>query len=422
MPRLVRWIVGAASLRVAACISIVALEEDSDGTEIPTTIPSNCSGDAPASLPNQWNAGACQTGLNANKWDFNTEGTQLPADPNRCINPMSISCGRRSAGAWSNPHLVFAPQGTPSGMMVVYLPGTGRHPAETTRLLRSASRAGHRVLGLSYMSYPFTSAQADRWCVPTPPSGNGTAADCNSDLHEQVLFGDANPDFKGKSENVWAVPQKDSVEALVQDVLANQAWGREFLKGSEYAHDGGLVDWQKIIISGHSQGASHAGYLTQVRQLHAVLFSGPQDSQASAENWGNLSVPSRTRRSFHHLHEECGDEPLSPATYCEAGSMPRLLQDMGFGGTTLWAGGDLPRSLTNVVTNVAPNCTGGRFYHNGIVTDDCAPDEFDVIFEALFTGISTPTPAPTPATTPPDSHGVAARMCVLVFALALALL
>lgn len=410
------WTIGAPWLQVASSIPVVvapppqAANAD-DFTSIPTTIPSNCSSDAPASLPNQWDSGACLTGLNANKWDFDTNGTQLPPDPTRCMSPSgSSSCGRRSAGAWSNPHLMFEPQGSPSDLLVVYLPGTGGAALSVTRLLRSASRVGHRVLGLSYMSQPFSSAQANRWCEPTSPNGKGTAGECNSELHQQLLFGTVSPELQGKSENVWPVPQEDSVEALVKAVLMDQAWGSAFLQGGE-------VDWTKIIISGHSQGASHAAYLTQVKKTHAVLFSGPQDSPASAENWGNLSVPATVhRRALSHLHEECGDEPLHPDTYCETGQLPKFLQDMGLGNYTVWAGGALPSSLTNVVTSVMPkSCGGRRIYHRSVVLDECAPDEYDALWEAMFKGIGA-----LPSPSPPDSH--ASRTCVSVLACALATL
>merc|ERR1712232_752412 len=42
--------------------------------------------------------------------------------------------------------------------------------------------------------------------------------------------------------------------------------------------ENGLPDWTKIVISGHSQGASHAAYIAYRKPVAgAIAFSGPQD-------------------------------------------------------------------------------------------------------------------------------------------------
>ena len=56
-------------------------------------------------------------------------------------------------------------------------------------------------------------------------------------------------------------------------------WGEQFIR------DNGGVDWSRTVISGHSQGAGHAAYLSFVLDVDAVLFSGPQDCSECADRW-----------------------------------------------------------------------------------------------------------------------------------------
>ena len=77
-----------------------------------------------------------------------------------------------------------------------------------------------------------------------------------------------------------------------------QGWG-EYIQGKE-------IQWEKIIVAGHSQGAGHAAYLGKKFRLAGVLIlSGPQDYLNyfhSPAGW--LSGPSQTppSRYFAFLH------------------------------------------------------------------------------------------------------------------------
>lgn len=102
-------------------------------------------------------------------------------------------------------------------------------------------------------------------------------ADCNEGLHAAMLFGEQ----QVKQPNLlWPVEARDSVSALVANVLGSVPWGAQFL----VAADGG-VDWPRTVISGHSQGAGHAAYLSYELEVDAVLFSGPQDCNECAARW-----------------------------------------------------------------------------------------------------------------------------------------
>lgn len=367
-----------------AFLALPGVAAQAEPEEIPTTIPSNCGATAPTSLPSAWGTGPCTAGADARRWQFSPNGTVLEPDPDYCSSGK-ISCAKRAQKAWSHPHLLLHPskEVAPSNLLVVFLPGTGSAPSRYSRLLQSASIAGHMVIGLSYLSMPVSSAQTNWWCDPHPPSSMATASDCSQELHQQMLFGEVEDRYLGKAGDLWPVRRDHSVEGLLEAVLNAQPWGSKFLNRSR-------VDWTRVIISGHSQGASHGAYLSQLRATRAVLFSGPQDSQASAAAWVDLSVPTDVeRRSLYHLHEECAEEPRDQATNCEAGLLPGLLRRMGFGIASRYdgPGSDLPSNLTNVITTWAPVCQGGRFYHSSTAADPCAPVGAEELWTALFSGM-----------------------------------
>ena len=87
----------------------------------------------------------------------------------------------------------------------------------------------------------------DLWC--TRPGAD--AAACNAQLHEAVLYGTPTGDAAG---GLWSVEKAESVEALAVAALHQLKWS-QFVGG-----DNASVAWDRVVVSGHSQGASHAAY------------------------------------------------------------------------------------------------------------------------------------------------------------------
>lgn len=390
---LARGVAGAGQDSLAS-VSADAAVLKNEYTEVASTLPKTCGilevvdGRLQSSteLPNKWKWGSCAKGAAEGRWPECS-----PATFHSCENKIS---------AWSGNHLVWEPQGTPSGSLVVFLPGTGGSPSGYTRLQRSASKAGHHVIGLTYQSQPVATQMSNDWCDPHPPGGNSSASDCNIEFHQAMCFGQVtvNATYRGGSNDLWPVKQEHSIEAILTGVLSNLAWGGRYLRRRQ-------VRWSKIIVSGHSQGASHAAYLSSARGTRAVLFSGPQDSWDSAKEWTSWSVPAGVvRRSLYHAYEECAEEAgggtwgIKPGSYCPPNTLPRLLERMGFGQISEWTGASLPGSLQNVISRVEPadRCkpyippgTAGRIYH-GLTASDfngCTHESTEIIWEALFTGL-----------------------------------
>jgi len=192
----------------------------------------------------------------------------------------------------------------------VVLPGTFTVPQQFSALLKFSAEQGFDTVGLDYGWGPSPDSKRSAQCA-----ASGDCQACQDNYHEIIcfgngtdlmtgaypVFGDAQaetlkfthfydagvsflPTFAlGRDANLSGpLPSKTgayissiqgsySVELLLSKVLAELGW-------SDYV-SAGTPRWSRIIVSGHSQGASHAGYIAYRRELRAVLLlSGPQDA------------------------------------------------------------------------------------------------------------------------------------------------
>ena len=213
------------------------------------------------------------------------------------------SCANR-ASTWSSGSIAQRP--SPAGelsasvvadplkhdTLFVFLPGTGTSPVAVRSLLDAAADMGCHVLALSYASLPVAVSQMNLWCT----RDGADPALCNIELHEAVLFG-ASTTKKGAS-GLWEVSANQSVAYLLEAALRELQWG-QFLNGSAG------VRWDRIVVAGHSQGASHAAYLSTRKPLRgAVLFSGPQEVPECSSGWiGDAAAMPMLRRAVYSLKE-----------------------------------------------------------------------------------------------------------------------
>ena len=293
-----------------------------------------------------------------------------------------LSCANR-ASVWASPSLGLHPHplkahGTAvrdvlgADTLMLFLPGTGTEPDQARALLEAASDMGYHVLGLSYAALPIAVSQMDLWC--TRPGAD--AAACNAQLHEAVLYGKPTGDAAG---GLWSVEKAESVEALAVAALHQLKWS-QFVGG-----DNASVAWDRVVVSGHSQGASHAAYLSTTRKTRAaVLLSGPQECPDCAKGWLRGGPPT-LRRAAYSLREECGDTPYNRESYCaklHPGLQKRNLEAMGL------APGLLGNESGYVVVDFAPLELGkGRPHHDSVALGAQAPAGVVALWKTLFAAL-----------------------------------
>jgi pimeloyl-ACP methyl ester carboxylesterase len=145
-------------------------------------------------------------------------------------------------------HIVMFDEDEPLGdRLFVFLPGSGATPAAYERLLREVSGAGMPAIGLSYPNSPSVANLCD----------GSTDPDCHEKVRRERVYG------VNESPLVNVSPA-NSIENRLTKLLQRLRW-TQFLDGGEPA-------WDKIVISGHSQGGGHAAMIARDHVVARVVF------------------------------------------------------------------------------------------------------------------------------------------------------
>jgi hypothetical protein len=163
-------------------------------------------------------------------------------------------------GRFNNPHyVVFDPRVAPADLLL-FMPGSGGNPANVSGFLNVAALQGYRAVSLSYNDLPAVVALCPR--DPDPA--------CSAKVRQKRIFGD------DVTRTIDDKPAESIVNRLVKLLVTldrdhpSEGW-------SQYLADG-APKWERIAVTGHSQGAGMAAYIAQRRRVaRVVLFSSPWD-------------------------------------------------------------------------------------------------------------------------------------------------
>ncbi len=297
----------------------------------------------------------------------------------RTIQPESLfSAGTPTAcpgGTNTQPcgaHRVYVPDVTNpyrrNNQIFLFLPGTQSEPNKYDQVLAMAAYAGYRAIGLSYDN----TNRMETVC--------GATCGCYGPARREVILGG------NLSANVVIQTGDTVVDRLyrlaeyLETTYPAEGWGqilsRDDNDGIPESTD---IDWDGIVISGHSQGAGHAMMISKLDALDGiVLFDGGNDDCASGgltyAQWHDLPDFAVPRRGF--FHDRAG-------TF----SLPGALLAMGFG----IAAGDFdlldlvwPTAFVVATTDQTPPATCTE--HGSMAYDGCMP-------AALAGGAVPATPA-----------------------------
>ncbi|HEX4684886.1 MAG TPA: hypothetical protein VH277_19360 [Gemmatimonadaceae bacterium] len=203
------------------------------------------------------------------------------------IRPSSIDPSVRD---FDEPHyVVFARTVKADAPLLVFLPGTGGRPLNTTAFSNVAADQGYRVVGLEYID----ERAVQQICPRDPDPG------CAEKVRRKRVFGE-------DATSLIHDPADQSIVARLTKLLA--ALDREHPQDgwSRYLRNG-QPDWTRIAVSGLSQGAGMAAYIAQRTLVaRAILFSSPWDNYGRFRTlapWvtrGNGATPSdRWYAAFH---------------------------------------------------------------------------------------------------------------------------
>lgn len=163
---------------------------------------------------------------------------------------------------FDEPNLVmFDRQVKLSAPLLVFLPGTGGRPQNTSDFARVAAHQGYRVIGLEYTDTPAVAGICPRERDP----------DCSEKVRRKRIFGD------DVTSLIDDRPDESIVSRLTKLLIAldrdhpADGWAQYL--------ENGRPNWTRIAVSGLSQGAGMAAYIAQrTRVARAILFSSPWDN------------------------------------------------------------------------------------------------------------------------------------------------
>lgn len=209
---------------------------------------------------------ACEAGR---RQQFLSEPQQSPAftDPageapvDRVIHTVKPSEADPSITRFDEANVVMFNRGSDNhAQLVVFLPGTNGKPEHARLLLSMVANQGYRVIGLTYNDEP----AVVKICPHNPDP------DCSAKFRQKRIFGDDVTQVVDNSPNEAVVSRLVKLLQYLDATYPQEGW-RDYLAG-----DG--PNWNKIVVSGLSQGAGMAAYIAKQKLVaRVVLFSSPWD-------------------------------------------------------------------------------------------------------------------------------------------------
>jgi hypothetical protein len=175
----------------------------------------------------------------------------------------------------------------PLNKLVLMIVGTGAPAKDNLPFDSFAASAGYHVISLDY----------DNTVITTACSNSDDSA-CFNGFRQEIVFG----------EPVSALVAVDSINSIYHRFYAlllylSKKYPRQ---GWQQYINNDSIQWQKIIVAGHSQGAGHAAYLGKKFPVNRVLiFAGPQDYLAhfnSPASWLSEKGITHPSKYFAFLH------------------------------------------------------------------------------------------------------------------------
>jgi hypothetical protein len=277
-------------------------------------------------------------------------------------------------GRWLAPHVVVIDRdAAPVELLYVHLPGSRDVPASSRQILHHGAGLGYPAIGLRY---------PNSWAVYNLCTSSSDP-DCFEDVRLEIIDGIDRTDLVDVGPADCITNRLQRLLVYLAEVFPDDGWGR-------FLDEGGEVEWSKVVLSGHSQGAGHAAMLAKIHRVVRVgLLAGPTDFSSSFDRpseWlaGAGPTPAEDYRGFGHV-----DDALVPEDHLLA-----IWRDLGmaaFGGPVSVDAASPPYDGSHMLfTAAAPGFLGGLAAHASVVIDLFTPifgdgsARFAVVWETML--------------------------------------
>ena len=250
-------------------------------------------------------------------------------------------------------HYIFKSDGAAKNTLVVFIPGTFREPHDYKYMMEQIALLGYHVIGLGYKYDPAINPV----CRPTD---------------------DVTCHWRARMETVDGVNRHTSVSVDAPNSILNR-----LLKGIQYFankypsagwsqfYSGSQLQWDKIIVTGHSQGAALAGIIGMEFPVKRVVMLSMMDflNSGNIPNWVDNSSKHGIFYEFTHSKDE-----LVPFTKVQLGCDKLGLTQHG--SAVSIDCNTYPFNNTHILyTTYFPSTSQVDKFHNGTTIDSYIDDE-----------------------------------------------
>ncbi len=267
-------------------------------------------------------------------------------------------------------HTFYNPDCVPKNVLLVHLVGTGDDPYSTLYFPALAANYGFHVLSLKYPN----DVSAQSICnVNTDP-------DCHYKFRKETIEGvDYSPEITVDSVNSIV----NRLLRLLQYMDANnpgQNWGQYY--------NGTVIDWTKVMVSGHSQGGGHAAVMGIDRPLQRILmFASPNDySTTFSQSAPWTSMAHTAQDEAYYSFNNINDDLIGQYSWQYTAALN--LGAGGFGDTVNIETNGCPYNFThNLYTDRDVNGVANHtmlVYDNGVPLDGNGKPVFEEVWKYML--------------------------------------
>ncbi len=184
-------------------------------------------------------------------------GAQAPGSSPTATTPSETDA---RIASFNDPHMSWVPTTSQRKQLLVFLPGTFGKPRERFPLAETAAALGYHVISLMYPD----DVAAQVACSKSD----------NPDAHMTFRLAL----IQGGNYGDMRISQADSIENRLTKLLIYLTAKQPNSGWEQYLDKDKKIDWQKIAVSGHSQGGGHAYVISKFHKVARVItFGSPKD-------------------------------------------------------------------------------------------------------------------------------------------------
>ncbi len=217
----------------------------------------------------------------------------LPSSTDTAIATFTSPSSNEYHTAFYNPDVVH------KNLLFVFLPGTGGIPKGYDRIDSLAANMGYNSIGLMYPNSPSVGSLC----------GGSSDSLCFENVRLEIIDGIDHSSIVTVDTTNCIEHRLVKLLKYLQNNFPSENW-------AQFVDINNHILWNKIVISGHSQGGGHAGIIAKHHQVRRVVFfASPKDynqyyNKQAAWFSGPHQTPAIDYYGFSHSGDFTGSTPV----------------------------------------------------------------------------------------------------------------